>query len=423
LKLIYPIRKYNFFLEQNKYNINENATILHDIYFKYRKKYLAKIYGRKAINPVSLIWGWYWGEVLKNSIKYIKKNGEIIKDIKGISIFKQFMDMIYLSISVPMRPQYYYMHELFYPSNKKNARNYIFRYQVKKIIYLMLVDEPSIGKISPLTDKGKFAEKAIEYKLPIAETICSIYNDVVDYYNVIPKADLFVKPLKGKGGSGVQLWCYLADKDLYHNNYKNKYLSAEKLIKYYLDNSKSKPVVMQAKVTNHRDILDLGCSATSTLRIITILNEKDQPEVVSAILRMSSNVKSIVDNFHKGGIASPVNLEKGIVGCATNLGIKAGYGRIANHPITGALIEGRRLPQWEQVITLAKSAHHVFRPRVIVGWDICITNDGPVIIEGNAQPCVDGVQRVENKPLSSTRFGDLLVFHLLKKYKNNITPM
>jgi hypothetical protein len=58
-------------------------------------------------------------------------------------------------------------------------------------------------------------------------------------------------------------------------------------------------------------------------------------------------------------------------------------------------------------------AHRAFRPRVLVGWDIGLSPSGPVLVEGNEQPGVDGLQRVHDTPLGPHRFGELLAFHLV----------
>ena len=83
------------------------------------------------------------------------------------------------------------------------------------------------------------------------------------------------------------------------------------------------------------------------------------------------------------------------------------------HPVTGAPIAGRKVPLWDGVRALAVEAHRAFRPRVLVGWDIGVSPSWPVLVEGNEQPGVDGLQRVHDTPLGSHRFGELLAFHLL----------
>ncbi|HTN98325.1 MAG TPA: sugar-transfer associated ATP-grasp domain-containing protein, partial [Nordella sp.] len=83
-----------------------------------------------------------------------------------------------------------------------------------------------------------------------------------------------------------------------------------------------------------------------------------------------------------------------------------------HHPDTGAAIEGRVLHFWPETIALACRAHAAFAPRVFIGWDIAITSNGPVLIEGNGAPGIDLIQRAYREPAGNSRLGELFAFHL-----------
>ena len=82
------------------------------------------------------------------------------------------------------------------------------------------------------------------------------------------------------------------------------------------------------------------------------------------------------------------------------------------HPDTDAQITGRVLPLWAETQALAARAHAAFADRLLIGWDIAITRDGPVLIEGNSGPDLDIIQRVYGEPLGNARFGELIALHL-----------
>lgn len=82
------------------------------------------------------------------------------------------------------------------------------------------------------------------------------------------------------------------------------------------------------------------------------------------------------------------------------------------HPNTGAQIAGATLHRWDEVRAFAIAAHKVFGDRVIVGWDIAVTPDGPVLVEGNGAPDLDIMQRFVRKGLMAARLGSLLAFHV-----------
>jgi hypothetical protein len=133
---------------------------------------------------------------------------------------------------------------------------------------------------------------------------------------------------------------------------------------------------------------------------------------LGAFFRMAIGGNVVVDNLHAGGIAAAIDLATGAMLPATNLGTDARLGWLDRHPDTGAAIAGRVLPLWDDVRSLAVAAHRAFPDRVVVGWDVGILPEGPILVEGNSAPDVDIMQRPPAAPLGSGRFGELLAFHL-----------
>ena len=117
------------------------------------------------------------------------------------------------------------------------------------------------------------------------------------------------------------------------------------------------------------------------------------PEIIGAAARMAIGANHVVDNLHAGGIAAAVDVQTGILSRASNLGADASLGWLDRHPVTGARIAGTRLPMWDDVREFALRAHRGFSDRVLIGWDIAITPDGPVMVEGNGSPDLDIMQR------------------------------
>jgi glutathione synthase/RimK-type ligase-like ATP-grasp enzyme len=89
------------------------------------------------------------------------------------------------------------------------------------------------------------------------------------------------------------------------------------------------------------------------------------------------------------------------------------------HPDTGEQIKGRVLPFWEEAKRLAAEAHRAFADRVVVGWDIAILEDGPILIEGNGNPDMDIIQRFMRVGLRRHRFGELLAYHLQQRLRGS----
>ena len=53
------------------------------------------------------------------------------------------------------------------------------------------------------------------------------------------------------------------------------------------------------------------------------------------------------------------------------------------HPDTGCRIKGREVPLFDEAVALVLKASQAFGFMATIGWDVGLTPDGPVIIEGN----------------------------------------
>ena len=61
---------------------------------------------------------------------------------------------------------------------------------------------------------------------------------------------------------------------------------------------------------------------------------------------------------------------------------------LVDHPTLpgwGTRIEGIELPMWDEALELAHAAMPHFLPNRSIGWDVAITDRGPVIVEANRE--------------------------------------
>lgn len=132
-------------------------------------------------------------------------------------------------------------------------------------------------------------------------------------------------------------------------------------------------------VLQHDGLMQLSPSALNTIRIITQLHE-GKVIIIAARLRVSVN--SNVDNLTAGNFAAPVDIESGVV---SGPGV---YGDITKpdvfiHPVTGVAIKGFLVPYWKECIELVSKAALSIPGNKSIGWDVALTNKGPILIEGN----------------------------------------
>ena len=354
---------------------------------------------------------WPFG-VLACACWYTRKNGGIVAQQSGRSRTLQFLDQLRLSATSGLLPPWYYIFELHRPGEMERAPAYLTRGETKHGAYLLLAE--ARGSCSPLGDKEDFAHFCAEGQVTCLPVLFSIHDGELGRGalagGTLPPVDLFVKPVRGRGGKGAERWDHIGS-GLYRQP-GGETLSASRLAERLRAMSLVQSYLVQERARNHPAIADLSNGALNTVRMITCLDEQEQPEIIGAVLRMAVGRNVTVDNVHAGGIAAPIDLRQGRLRRATYMGIDSSHPWIDRHPDTGATITGRHLPNWQELCELVTRAHSAFNDWVVIGWDVAIMADGPRLVEGNSGPDIDLIQRPLRTAFGDTRLGELLALHL-----------
>jgi hypothetical protein len=170
--------------------------------------------------------------------------------------------------------------------------------------------------------------------------------------------------------------------------------------------------VIQRCLATHDALADMSPGALPTLRVVTCLDEVGTPEACALALRLSAGGGRPVDNFNAGNLVLSVDAD-GHCGPVWQAGPDGAPIRCDRHPLTGAPISGRPVPDLDAAVALALRAHLAFRSGfTVIGWDIGLTPDGPVLVEGNWNPGTDIMQLVSGRGLADSRLGALYCHHL-----------
>lgn len=173
------------------------------------------------------------------------------------------------------------------------------------------------------------------------------------------------KPENGMCGKGIQKLNF-SDFD-----------SVEELRKHLVE---ANLMLLEEPVVQHPDLMRLHPNSVNTCRVITIAKD-GKTRVVAAYLRIGNG--KYVDNFNSGGMVVPIEEDRGeIIYPALD---KSGN-LYEKHPMTGVSIKGFKIPLWDEVIKLVCEAGQVVPQVGLVGWDVCVTEKGPLLIEGNEFP-------------------------------------
>ncbi|TCD05314.1 hypothetical protein EYB45_07495 [Erythrobacteraceae bacterium CFH 75059] len=252
-----------------------------------------------------------------------------------------------------------------------------------------------------LADKLRFHDRANGAGLPTAMLIARADNGHAIVMEEPAGRDLILKPARGEGGGGVIPLERVASAAELHARLAG------------LPSLRRGRWLVEERVRPDPDLRDIALTALPTVRMVTILDEQGAAELVSATFRCASDPAAVVDNMKAGGLMAPVELATGVLGLACT---GYGGGDHRTHPVTGGAIEGRVLPHWNAATALVKKAHdRAFGDYVIVGWDVALTPDGPLLIEGNGKPGVLMPQRAARRGIGAGRYGELLRHHLLRR--------
>lgn len=143
--------------------------------------------------------------------------------------------------------------------------------------------------------------------------------------------------------------------------------------------SKLEGCIVEPRIEQHDELNRLYPHAVSSHRIVTICH-KGQIDICQLAFGVGTGGMHM-SNIYQGGILLDISID-GVLG-DMGIKLKGERGRLARHPDTGVEFKGFKIPYWKEALDLAIRAHQCFPKIHSVGWDIAISKDGPLIIEGN----------------------------------------
>jgi hypothetical protein len=368
-------------------------------------------WGERLVFVLSaLLW---WPTTILHATYLAARLGPHRARIYGKSPFRQFVEQIHVASRWLIPPLWYYTFEFCDDAKRAQAEDYVQRVQMKPFIYGWLVDKADRKDYRyPFANKVYFSAICRDHGLAASRVIALCYRKGIHFTEQrteFPSVDLFVKIKNGRGGRGAEKWSFV---DGMYRNSDGRSLTKPAFTEYVRGRSRLEKRIVQFCLVNHSALSDINLGALATVRILTLRNKQGGIEATHAVMRMPQRPGAPVDNIHAGGIAAPVDLKTGRLGRATDLGLRTTSRWHENHPQTGAPILGRALPHWQAAVDLACRAHDLIGDRVVVGWDIAITEDGPCLVEGNGKPDVDLMQRPHGQGLGNSRYGELVAHHV-----------
>lgn len=190
------------------------------------------------------------------------------------------------------------------------------------------------------------------------------YNDFLDFFK--QNKVIIVKPIDGEGGKGIEKYEYINDEE-------SKIVYSSLLFK--------KQLLVEQCIKQHPDMNKLYNKSVNTLRMFTFYKD-GQAYFLQAILKVGNG--GVVDNFSSGGMYTYVDDEGTVYAEAIDQMDNKYY----KHPISNETIVGFKVPMFKEAVGMVKEAAKVVPEMGYIGWDVAISEDGPVLVEGNCYPGV-----------------------------------
>ena len=337
---------------------------------------------------------------LKQTLQATRRYGGTVRDVAGVPVPKQLAGQLAMRARYGLGPDSFYRYRLYEARHRRDAKGYLRGVVDARMRDLVLAQ---LGAdTSALDDKAKFFHVCRESGVPTIEVLASFAGGRVTWHSAdgrLPARDLFTKPAQADGGEGVQLWT--CESGTYATEGDGP-LTADALVGRLAEWSRSSDWLVQPRLRDHPDLARLSSGGLCTVRVVTAMEGPESgPDVLVTVLRMAAS-STTVDNFGEGGLAAPVDPATGVLGPAVRKDIAEAAVDVSVHPATGHRIEGARVPHWDEVLALARRAHRAFPGLLVIGWDIAVTTEGVVVVEGNAKPGSNLSQQPGSRPLGLT---------------------
>jgi hypothetical protein len=354
---------------------------------------------------------------VRNILSAATEFGPLVARHYGVPAYRQVVDLCVARVRHGIEPLAYYRLQLFRPERARRAGRFVQSTDTGPLLRWLVEQTPDYPHV--FGDKRAFHAWCAEHQLPSVPTLMEFDAGRVLWASgeSLPPCDLFSKPSNLWGGSGARRWTY--DEERGYVGDDGTARDAEALIAELARMSAElgRPVLLQRWLRNAAAVARLTTGALCTARIATVRPPDGHAQLLLALYRMPTGTAA-VDNFGVGGLAAPVDLATGRLGRAIRKDFRLLPVPTERHPDTGATIEGHQLPHWEDAVSLVLRAHAAidWKGVPVVGWDVALLEEGPVLLEGNNVPCSTGTQMITDISLGDTPFVACLNAHLRERF-------
>lgn len=297
------------------------------------------------------------------SIQRMINNARMVSNYSGKPVLSVLFDMSKCILNDNIGYMEYNLFH-FVDKSEKDRKTYVdFNHSQK--LFKMLNDKEYMNIFD---NKLLFNERFKEYLG--REFIDAAYCSDEEFENYCKgKAQIFCKPVDSCSGKGI-----------YKSFNINKDTNINELHKFMIDND----LFCEDTIVQHPEMNKLNETSINTIRITTVLKD-DEVYPMYAVLRVGTN-NAKVDNVASGGIYTVLSDKGEIINPFWSDKTITTY---EVHPTNGFNMMGFKVPFFKEAVDMCKSAALFEKHIRYVGWDVAITPNGPVLVEGNQLPGYD----------------------------------
>lgn len=158
--------------------------------------------------------------------------------------------------------------------------------------------------------------------------------------------------------------------------------------------------LIERRIRQHPELTALVGQTLCCIRVQTIVTLEGEPRIIASVCKLQPNPVG-VDHLIHHAVGAWVDPDSGALGRGRTRG---DLEYVSVLPGTETPFVGFRLPYWPEVKDLALRAAAAFPWVRSVGWDIAISERGPVLVEGNERWAVSLVQMAAPHGLMTGEF-------------------
>ena len=322
---------------------------------------------------------------LRNARHFLPR---IIKDRDRKSLIRIFKELIFLFFKHRTIPTFYFSRHLY-----KKGRNNIEDYLPNKLLSYVsnIFNDPSAAQV--LKNKLFFNLFYSKLNENLPKTLMYnhkktfVLNDKYFEINTIQEFEEVITSLINNRSLTKSIFV----KKIYdsyggRNTYRlssNEQPFDKKEINDIFMKVQDSGYLYQETIDQHPVLNQLNNSCINSIRMDTFIDHLGNVEILSAYLRMSI-CNSHVDNTTSGGCFVGVSLETGKLKKYGYTSITRAGGKIlTEHPVSGTVFENFTIPLFTEAKELVQRIAPIVPNLRLIGWDIAISRNGPILIEGN----------------------------------------